>query len=183
MGNQSSQPLSKDLECSKFIHFLPIEIREWSFAFKTIYPDGRMSLKDFIDFFSSLFPFGKVEPFCTRMFQNINISQAKEVELSELLIAFTILLKGSTFERLRWLFRFYDDDKDGFVSRDELEKGFDIINLMVSNSMMSEIPSKFLVDEIFSSLQNQSGFLTFNDFEILAQENSDNFKKISFFYD
>lgn len=171
MGNQNSLPPSKITDYSKFSHFLPAEIKEWSSIFKSIYPSGKMSKNDFVDFFSSLFPFGNVDPFCCRLFQNINISQAKEIELEELLIAFTILFKGSTFERLRWMFRFYDEDKDGFISKIELEEGLNIINLMISNSTLQEMNTKVLVDQIFGSVENCSGFLTFNDFELLYDRN------------
>lgn len=183
MGNQTSQPLSKDLGYLKLTNFLPSEIKEWSSAFKSLYPNGKMKLKDFTSFFAALFPFGRVEPFCTRLFQNINIRQERHIELGELLIAFTILFKGSAFERLRWVFRFYDDDKDGFVSREELEGGLRIINMLVSDSLMTEIPYKSLVDEIFTSLKKQNGMLSFSDFERLAEGNSENFKRISLFFD
>jgi Ca2+-binding EF-hand superfamily protein len=183
MGNQNSQPSARNIDYSKFSHFLPAEIKEWSSMFKSVYPDNRMSLDDFIDFFSSLFPFGNVKPFCSRLFQNINISQAEEIELGEFLIAFTILLKGSTFERLRWLFRFYDQDKDGFVSKNELKEGLDVINLMIDDSSLTPIPTEEVVNMIFSTLENHSGFLTFNDFEMLAQQNMENLVKVSFFFD
>lgn len=183
MGNQPSQPLCRDLEYLKLVNVLPTEIREWSHAFKTLYPDGRISLKKFTEFFTSLFPFGKPEQFCTRLFYNINMHQERDVDLGELLIAFTVLLKGSAFERLRWLYRFYDRDRDGMVSREELEDGFTAINMLTSNTLLAEIPVKELVDGIFLSLNNQSGFLTFNDFETLAQSSPENFKRISSFLD
>lgn len=183
MGNQSSQPISRDLDYWKLINVLPPEIREWSSTFKAIYPNGKISLKKFTDFFTLLFPFGNPEPFCRRLFYNVNIQQQKEVELEELLIAFTILLKGSAFERLRWLYRFYDEDKDGLISRKELGDTFRAINMLVSNSMMSEIQVNVLVEEIFSSACNKSGFLTFNEFETLSECNSENFRKISSFLD
>jgi len=183
MGNQPSQPISRDLEYLKLVNVLPAEIREWSHTFKTLYPDGKITLKKFTEFFESLFPFGKPEEFAARLFYNINMSQEGDVDLGELLIAFTILFRGSAFERLRWLFRFYDEDKDGVIGRKELEDGLRVINMLASNSLLTEIPVKEFVDEIFSSLKNESGHLTLNDFETLAQSNSENFKLISSFFD
>lgn len=182
MGNQPSQPFSKDLDHSKFIHFLPHEIREWSHSFRIMFPSGKISLPSLNDLFSVLFPFGNVAPFCSRLFSNINISQSGEIELEELLIAFTILFKGSSFERVRWIFRFYDVDNDGFVSRDELIRGLESVNMMISNST-EELNVRRIADEIFQAVKNESGFLSFNDFEILAKSNFENLKKISFFTD
>lgn len=180
MGNQTSQLLPKDPDFAKFVHFSPIEIREWSNTFKMLFPNGKMTLKDLEDFYSKLFPFGKVNSFCRRLFQNINISQSTQIDINELLIAFTILFKGSPFEKLRWIFRFYDFDNDGVVSKEDLGKGLSIVNEMVSNAVFTELDSKKLADEIFLIVQNQSGFLTLNDFEIIASNYPEKLKKISF---
>lgn len=180
MGNQTSQLLPKDPDFAKFVHFSPIEIREWSNTFKTLFPTGKMALKDLEEFYSKLFPFGKVNNFCKRLFQNINISQSTQIDINELLIAFTILYKGSSFEKLRWIFRFHDFDNDGVVSKEDLNKGMSIINEMVSNSVFTELNSKELVDEIFMLVQNQSGFLTLNDFELIASNHPEKLKRISF---
>lgn len=180
MGNQTSQLIPRDPDFAKFVHFSPNEINGWSNTFKSLYPTGKMSLKDLEDFYSKLFPFGKVHNFCERLFKNINISQSMQIEINEILIAFTILLKGSSFERLRWIFRFYDCDNDGFVSKEDLELGMKIINEMTANSVFTAIEGKKLIDEIFSSVQNQSGFLTLNDFEIISKESPEKLKRISF---
>ena len=173
MGNQTSQVLQKDSDFNrfaKFIHFSPFEIKEWSNSFKTLYPSGKMSLKDMEEFYSKLFPFGKVHNFCKRLFKNINIGQNTQIELNDLLISFTILFKGSSFERLRWIFRFYDSDNDGFICKEDMNSGMSILNEMISNSIFSEIEIKKITDEIFDIVQNESGFLTLNDFEILSNK-------------
>lgn len=181
MGNQTSQPLSQNQDYSKFVHLLPNEVKDWFAVFKAMYPSSRISIDDFTSFFRMLFPFGKVEPFCKRLFQTINISKTKDIDLKELLLAFTILLKGSTFERIRWLFRFYDEDKDGSVSKEELVNSLCLVNDLISNSVLTTIDPAQLADEIFTTLHNESGFLSLNDFETLAMSSEENLKKISFF--
>lgn len=183
MGNQPSHPNTKDPDFSKFAHFLPIEIKEWSSTFRSMFPAGYMTKSDFAGFFSQIFPFGKAASFSDRLFHTINICQTGKVDLDELLIAFTILFKGSTFERLRWIFRFYDNDKDGVVGREELCEGLDTINEMVANSAIRGVETRKLVDGVFEAVENRSGFLTFNDFEILASRSPENFRKLSFFCD
>ncbi|KAM0679487.1 Calcium-binding protein NCS-1 [Glugoides intestinalis] len=181
MGNQTSQPLSQNKEYAKFVQLLPGEVKDWFAVFKAMYPGTRISIDNFTSFFRMLFPFGKVEPFCKRLFQTINISKTKDIDLKELLLAFTILLKGSTFERVRWIFRFYDEDKDGAVSREELLSTLSLVNDLISNSLLTAIDQTQLADEIFNTLHNESGFLSLNDFETLAMSSEENLKKISFF--
>lgn len=148
-----------------------------------MFPAGYMTRDDFVGFFSQIFPFGKVGGFSERLFHNINICQTGRVDLDELLIAFSILFKGSTFERLRWIFRFYDNDKDGVIGREELREGLETINEMVECSAVRGVEARKFVDEVFKTVENHSGFLTFNDFEILATRNPGNFRKLSFFHD
>jgi len=182
MGNQTSIPIIKEQTFNKFSqHILPSEIKEWSLTFRLMYPCGYMVTKDFVNFFSSLFPFGNVKSFSERLFNNINISQSGRLDINELLIAFTILFKGSMFEKLRWIFRFYDNDKDGVISKEELRQSLETINELITDSQMREIDSRKVADEIFDSVENQSGFLTFNDFELLAQKHPENFKRLAFF--
>lgn len=183
MGNHPSQPSIRDPNFGKFTHFLPLEIKEWSNTFRSMFPAGHMTKDDFVGFFSQIFPFGKVGKFSERLFHNIDICQTGKIELNELLIAFTILFKGSTFERVRWIFRFYDNDKDGAIGKDELCEGIEAINEMVQSSVVRGVEARMLVNEVFETVQNSSGFLTFNDFEILATKNPENFRKLSFFYD
>lgn len=184
MGNQNSIPNTREQEFQKFAHHLhPNEIKELSATFNLMYPSGHMLKKDFLDFFSSLFPFGNSKHFSERLFHNINISQSGKIDINELLIAFTILFKGSMFEKLRWIFRFYDSDIDGVISKDELQQALEDINEMAFDSHVSPVDAKELVEEILKTVDNKSGFLTFNDFEILAMKLPECFKKLSFFSD
>lgn len=181
MGNQISQPDEREHLHSKFNHFLPVEVKEWSNTFNILFPMGFMVKKDFIEFFSKIFPLGKSERFSERLFHNINICQTDKIDLNELLIAFTILFQGSLFEKLRWIFRFYDHDKDGVISKAQLEEGLIIINEMTNYSPIKEVETKIIIEEIFKDKNDNA--LTFNDFESMAESTPENFKKLSFFKD
>lgn len=183
MGNQESKIQTNDLEIRKFSHFAPNDVREWSMHFATYYPAGYMTQADLEEIFLSFFPFGEVKKFCTSLFQTINIGQTGHIDFNEVLIAFSILVKGSNFEKMRWIFRFYDQDRDGVVSRGEMMEGIEDLQEMVRETIGSRIDAKNIVDDIFASLENESGFLTFSDFERLSEIRSDCFRKLSVFID
>lgn len=183
MGNQESKPVINDLEVRKFSHFPAGDVREWSVYFAASYPVGYMMQSDLEEIFLAFFPFGEVKKFCASLFQTINIGQTGNIDFNELLIAFSILTKGSNFEKIRWIFRFYDQDRDGFVSRAEMMEGIEDLQAMVRGAANAQTDAKTIVDKIFLSLENESGFLTFGDFERLSEINHDCFRRLSLFTD
>ncbi|KAI5169214.1 neuronal calcium sensor 1 [Pancytospora epiphaga] len=183
MGNQESKPKMSDLEVRKFSHFPVEDVKRWTTYFTVNYPAGYMVQSDFEEIFLSFFPFGEVRNFCASLFQTINIGQTGNVDFSELLIAFSILTKGSNFEKVRWIFRFYDQDKDGFVSRTEMMEGIEDLQAMVRGTVAIKSDPKTIVDRIFLSVENESGFLTFGDFEKLSEVNSGSLIKLLVFND
>lgn len=169
MGNSKSKIDPDALDIRKFSHFSHIHLKEWSRNFKYLFTDGFMKKEDLQRLLKLLFPFGNPDKFTNTLFQTINISQTDCVDFNELLIAFSILSKGSKYEKLRWIFRFYDKDKDGIVSRSEMEESVeDLLAMTVGNSRDKE-DAKKIVDDIFYKLENKSGFITFNDFERLSE--------------
>lgn len=183
MGNQESKIQTNDLEIRKFSHFAANDVKDWSVYFTTHYPAGYMTQADLEEIFLSFFPFGEVKKFCTSLFQTINIGQTGHVDFNEVLIAFSILVKGSHFEKMRWIFRFYDQDRDGVVSRGEMMEGIEDLHKMVRETIDSSVDAKNIVDDIFASLENESGFLTFSDFERLSELKGDSFRRLSIFID
>lgn len=176
----------------KFSHFSEKELKKWEVQFQQQYPAGYITEKDMISIFLKLFPFGKFK-FASLLFRTINISNSGEIDFSELLIAFSILRKGSLHEKLRWLFRLYDTDSDGVISKDEMETVVQSFMDMVRPSLFTQIDSstsestidsmnsdqndnhfnvsKF-VNDIFRESENESGFLSYDDFKSLAQRRS-----------
>lgn len=169
MGNSTSKVVSDEAEIKKFSHFQAADVKDWLDFFNSNYSNGSMSVYDMESLFRMLFPLGQVEGFSSRLFRTINIGQTGLIDFSEFLIAFSILIKGSTFERLRWIFRFYDQDKDGVVSRDELSEGIEDLLKMIKGAISYNIDIKSCLDNIFTVVENTSGFLTFNDFEKLSE--------------
>lgn len=181
MGNQESKIQGEETDVRKFSHFPHTDVKEWSNAFQTLYPDGSVTPKNLEEIMMMFFPFGDVRPFSERLFQTINIGQTGYIDFNELLIAFSILVKGSKYERLRWIFRLYDRDNDGVVSSEEMTEVVSSLHMMARGIVASGVDAKILVNDIFTELENQSGFLTFNDFERLSTARKEVFDKLSLF--
>ncbi|KRH91950.1 Ca2+ sensor (EF-Hand superfamily) [Pseudoloma neurophilia] len=167
----------------KFSHFNEKDLKKWESQFNQLFPTGYMTEKDMITFMSRLFPFGQMY-FASLLYKTINISNTGQIDFSELLIAYSILKKGSVHEKLRWIFRLYDTDSDGVISKDEMETVITHYmemsrpstyvspdSTLDSNNICFDVPS--FVDKIFKESQNESGFLSFDDFKLLAQKRMD----------
>jgi Ca2+-binding EF-hand superfamily protein len=172
MGNAGSSIRDYDADLRKFSHFFPGDVKDWIASFIKTFPAGHMTRLDLEKTLRDLFPFGDPSKFSNFLFKAINIGQTECIDTNEFLIAFSILVKGSRFEKLRWIFRFFDTDSDGVVSQRDVEEVVSSIKAMANDL---EIPSS-IVETIFRHLEHHNEFLTFNDFEILDNRRSRNGK-------
>ncbi|AFN82843.1 recoverin-like calcium-binding protein [Encephalitozoon romaleae SJ-2008] len=179
MGSSSSTiPGSAEEDARQFSHFPPKDIQEWSSSFKSVFPTGYMTSDDLETIFRDFFPFGSPTNFSKRLFETINISQSEAIDFHELLIAYSILIKGSDHEKLRWIFRFYDKDNDGVVSKKEIVEVIQYLADMTSHTLDVSIDSEGIADEIFASVGTVKSFLTFEDFKVLSVRNEKLFKML-----
>lgn len=74
-------------------------------------------------------------------------------------------------KKTRWLFRFYDSDRDGFISRDEFTVTFNAIQRIAKGE------ADYDTEEIFKGRSR----LGFSDFEEICRNNSETLKKMSLF--
>lgn len=176
MGNKVSTLRGDDAEVKKFNMFTASDVREWSIYFKTKYPERIMVVDDFVFVFKYFFnedvDDNDIKLFCNQLFNTINISESGVIDFNEIMIGFSIIAKGSFLEKVKWLFRFYDINKDGVISKDEFIKTFNIIQ---------KITGEVENDEEIKNIFGVKEMLNFSEFEQLCK-NSSNFKKISTFY-
>ncbi len=83
--------------------------------------------------------------FIQSLFDTINLSNSSKISFSELILAFSILSKGSFHERTRWIFRFYDIDNDGIVLLSDINN---FLKLVHKTFQISFTPVEFHKDEL-----------------------------------
>jgi neuronal calcium sensor 1 len=179
MGSTASTLPEDDID--KYSHFPSRDLQEWLGAFRREFSSGQMTCMDLEAVFREFFPFGSPQNFSRRLFETINISQSEAVDFNELLIAFSILMKGSTHEKLRWIFRFYDKDCDGLISKAEMAEVAQYLLEMTACTVDVEFDPKAVVDELFLALDNTKGYLTYDDLKDLAETNEKAFKMLTVF--
>ncbi|KAM0674233.1 Kv channel-interacting protein 4 [Gurleya vavrai] len=180
MGNMKSKPhLTPKETLLKFSHFKPESVKLWDTEFTTQFPEGFVTLQDVEKIFKELFPFGACTNFTKLLFKTINICDTQKITFNELLITFSILTKGSKYEKLRWIFRFFDNDADGFVSKAEMCRAVQSMYDMCGYMFDMDVDVREVVDGIFVNVENSSGFVTFDDFKKISEDNPYILKKLT----
>ncbi|VDM09495.1 unnamed protein product [Wuchereria bancrofti] len=124
MGNESSLPMEM---CSNFDAY---ELRRLARRFKKLDLDGSGSLS--VDEFMSL-PELQQNPLVQRVIDIFDEDGDGEVDFREFIQGISqFSVKGDKTVKLKFAFRIYDMDRDGYISNGEL---FQVLKMMVGNNL------------------------------------------------
>eukprot|EP00058_Branchiostoma_floridae_P023924 XP_002609414.1 hypothetical protein BRAFLDRAFT_86516 [Branchiostoma floridae] len=111
------------LQLTRITYFNENEVREWYKRFMKDCPDGLLSEHHFLHFFTDTFKMSEQEDKNTlarQIFRTFDKDGSGSVDFREFIIGLSTLLRGTTVERLKWVFNMYDLDSNGSVTKDEL---------------------------------------------------------------
>lgn len=111
-------------------------------------PEGILTERSIAEIYSQLFPCGSTHIYAKHLFtaigQQVNYCLSHhgirrvnivEINFKEFLLALSSLVRGSLDDRIHWLWCFYDINKDGKITHDEIESMvFSLYDLMGPNT-------------------------------------------------
>uniref|UniRef100_A0A8C7QEU7 Neuronal calcium sensor 1 n=1 Tax=Oncorhynchus mykiss TaxID=8022 RepID=A0A8C7QEU7_ONCMY len=121
-------------------------------------PSGQLDAVGFQKIYKQFFPFGDPTKFASFVFNVFDENKDGHIEFSEFIQALSVTSRGTLDEKLRWAFKLYDLDNDGYVTRDEMLNIVDAIYLMVMLFRCAISSPVFL-------FQNADGKLTLQEFQ------------------
>lgn len=138
-------------------------------GFKTECPTGLITEETFHDIYSRFFPHGaNISSYSHYVFSTLDHEDTGVITFENFVLGLSILLRGSLEDKLRWTFSLYDQDKDGFISREEMEdvvgSVFDLMGRTADPLQEEEVIGE-RVDIIFEKLDlNGDGVVSMEEF-------------------
>ncbi|XP_056333828.1 guanylyl cyclase inhibitory protein [Danio aesculapii] len=96
------------------------ELYEWFRKFLNECPSGLITLHEFRRHFCNGTVGKESAEYAEQIFRTLDNNGDGVVDFREYVTAISMLIEGSTVEKLRWSFKLYDKDKDGAITRSEM---------------------------------------------------------------
>ncbi|KAJ4948509.1 hypothetical protein JOQ06_020042 [Pogonophryne albipinna] len=153
MGNEGSFPLEM---CT---HFDADEIKRLGKRFKKLDLDNSGSLS--VEEFMSL-PELQQNPLVQRVIDIFDTDGNGEVDFKEFIEGVSqFSVKGDKEQKLRFAFRIYDMDKDGYISNGEL---FQVLKMMVGSNLKDTQLQQIVDKTIINADRDGDGKISFEEF-------------------
>jgi len=153
MGNEQSLPMEM---CSNFD---ADELRRLARRFKKLDLDGSGSLS--VEEFMSL-PELQQNPVVQRVIDIFDTDGNGEVDFKEFIQGISqFSVKGDKDVKLRFAFKIYDMDRDGYISNGEL---FTVLKMMVGNNLKDQQLQQIVDKTILFADKDEDGKISFEEF-------------------
>ncbi|CAF0968230.1 unnamed protein product [Brachionus calyciflorus] len=159
MGNEMAIPMEL---CS---HFEPDEIRRLGKRFRKLDLDGSGSLS--VDEFMSI-PDLQQNPLVQRVIDIFDADGNGEVDFREFIQGISqFSVNGDKEAKLKFAFKIYDMDRDGFISNGEL---FQVLKMMVGNNLKDAQLQQIVDKTIIYADKDNDGKISFEEFKSVIDE-------------
>ncbi|XP_073966209.1 Kv channel-interacting protein 4-like isoform X2 [Choristoneura fumiferana] len=151
-------------ELARGSRFTAREIQLMYRGFKQECPSGVVDEEAFKHIFSQFFPLGDASQYAQLVFNTVKDKQSGKINFEEFLEILSRVARGSEQEKLAWVFRLYDADGDGRVTRQEMIKVVQAIYELVGGGALPPphpAAAQDHVDRIFHLIDtNADGVVT-----------------------
>eukprot|EP01134_Creolimax_fragrantissima_P002807 CFRG2807T1 len=100
-------------------------------------------------------------PLVERIIATIDTDNSGDVDFQEFIMALSIFIRGDKESKLKFAFRIYDMDGDGFISNGEL---YAVLKMMVGSNLQDTQLQQIVDKTIMYSDQNGDGKISFEEF-------------------
>merc|ERR1711892_75110 len=144
------KPTSVD-EMAKETKFTRSEVKFLYRAFKQECPNGIIDEDTFKEVYENIFPLGDASKYAHLVFHSIDREDTGGITFGDFMEFLSVISKGSAEEKILWSFHFYDADRDGAISKEEMMKASDSILCLMGHDQPSNKDLDH-VDRVFTSM-------------------------------
>ncbi|XP_023693006.2 recoverin b [Paramormyrops kingsleyae] len=144
MGNSKSSALSKELleELKLNTKYSEVELCAWYQTFLKECPSGRISREQFESIYASFFPDADPKAYAQHVFRSFDSNSDGTLDFKEYMVALHLTSSGQTMQKLEWAFSLYDVDRNGIVSKNEIQEIVTSIFNMISEEDKKNLPDE-----------------------------------------
>ncbi|CAF1065709.1 unnamed protein product [Brachionus calyciflorus] len=171
MGTKSSKSITEPLSDAELEALMlstkmsKEEISKWHRGFMLDCPSGRLTKKEFIKIYEELFPSVRAKRFCDAVFNVFDKNQTNTIDFNEFILACSLTSRGKSTAQLKASFQVYDNDTNGILRKEEMQKIMKAVHELYAGIKISESDSLKKVNQIMDTFdRNQNGSITKIDF-------------------
>ncbi|CCG20787.1 Frq1 protein [Candida orthopsilosis Co 90-125] len=121
MGKAASKLSKEDIKkLQEHTYFDKRELQSWYKGFLRDCPSGQLTEEDFAKIYQQFFPFGDPKEYCHYLFLQFDQDNSNFIDFREFILAFSITSRGSTEQKIAWAFDFYDYNKTGKLTYNDI---------------------------------------------------------------
>ncbi|XP_049552910.1 Kv channel-interacting protein 2 isoform X10 [Orcinus orca] len=94
-------------------------------GFKNECPSGIVNEENFKQIYSQFFPQGDSSTYATFLFNAFDTNHDGSVSFEDFVAGLSVILRGTTDDRLNWAFNLYDLNKDGCITKEKMDRNKD----------------------------------------------------------
>ncbi|XP_059755380.1 Kv channel-interacting protein 2 isoform X1 [Balaenoptera ricei] len=137
-------------------------------GFKNECPSGIVNEENFKQIYSQFFPQGDSSTYATFLFNAFDTNHDGSVSFEDFVAGLSVILRGTTDDRLNWAFNLYDLNKDGCITKEEMldimKSIYDMMGKYTYPALREEAPREH-VESFFQKMdRNKDGVVTIEEF-------------------
>ncbi|KAF7705057.1 recoverin b [Silurus meridionalis] len=142
MGNSKSIALSKELleELKSNTLYTEEQLYAWYQAFLKECPSGYISREQFEGIYGRFFPDANPKAYAQHVFRSFDTDSDGTLDFKEYIVALHLTSSGETIQKLEWAFALYDVDKNGSITKNEINEIVKSIFNMIPKEDQKNLP-------------------------------------------
>ncbi|XP_032808276.1 A-type potassium channel modulatory protein KCNIP1-like isoform X2 [Petromyzon marinus] len=146
-------------------------------GFKNECPTGLVDEEMFKQIYAQFFPQGDASTYAHYLFNAFDKDHSGSLNFEDFVTGLSILLRGTLNDKLNWAFNLYDINKDGYITKEEMNDIIKSIYDMMGRGTYPTVPMSAPeehVDKFFQKMdQNKDGVVSIEEF-MQACKNDEN---------